>query len=368
MTTPTPNLGMTTWNSTTDASAVTFSVFRAGEAGISPTSNINILDSYAGLTSASLSDLKNRSVYVVPAIYVSPNYYESNSVTGFTSYNNGQLIDLSLDTTSASSTMVNINALGAKTLKKIDSSGSTVDVTTGDIEKNKDYLFRYASSYWLWIGGGGGTGGIASISGSGIMSDTTGSVVKHNVSGVTSASYNRVLTDQYGHITSGSVSLASTTGFGDVEFATVQETTDIEDETRAITAHGLAYSLYGKKIINISAIDPFTTLSIGDGKAMWTVPAELDYYTLVNAHAAIYTVSSASTPTFQIHNVTDGVDILSTPITIDVSEYNSYTAAVQPVISASYRGLTVGDRIRFDCDVSGSGTKGMDIMLTCQLL
>jgi hypothetical protein len=202
MTTSTPNLSMTLYNSTTDASAITFSTFRAGIAGISPTSNFNLLDTYAGLVSASLLDQKNRSVYVVPAIYVSPNYYEANSVTGFTSYNSGQLIDLSLDTTSGSSTTVNINALGAKALKKIDSSGSTIDVTTGDIEKNKEYLFRYTGSYWMWIAIGGGTG-TASIAGSGIMSDTTGSVVKHNVSGVTPGNYTALnaTIDSEGHIT-----------------------------------------------------------------------------------------------------------------------------------------------------------------------
>ncbi len=202
MTTSTPNLGMTIVNSTTDASAVTFATFRALIDGVSPTSNFNLLDTYAGLVSASLTYQKNRSVYIVPAIYVSPNYYESNSVTGFTSYNTGQLIDLSLDTTSASATTVNINALGAKSLKKIDSSGSTIDVTTGDIEKNKEYLFRYTGSYWMWIAVGGGTG-TTSIAGSGIMSDTTGSIVKHNVSAVSPGSYiaANITVDSTGHVT-----------------------------------------------------------------------------------------------------------------------------------------------------------------------
>lgn len=43
------------------------------------------------------------------------------------------------------------------------------------------------------------------MSGSGVMSDTTGSTIKHNASGIISGSYNKVLVDTYGHITSGSI-------------------------------------------------------------------------------------------------------------------------------------------------------------------
>ena len=45
---------------------------------------------------------------------------------------------------------------------------------------------------------------ISSISGSGVMSNTTGSEVRHNTSGVTSGSYNKIQVDAYGHITGGS--------------------------------------------------------------------------------------------------------------------------------------------------------------------
>lgn len=43
------------------------------------------------------------------------------------------------------------------------------------------------------------------ISGSTIMSDTTGSSVKHNISGITAGSYNRVEVDKWGHAISGSI-------------------------------------------------------------------------------------------------------------------------------------------------------------------
>lgn len=45
---------------------------------------------------------------------------------------------------------------------------------------------------------------VSSIAGSAIMTNTTGSVVKHNTSGITSGSYTRVQVDAYGHVTAGS--------------------------------------------------------------------------------------------------------------------------------------------------------------------
>jgi hypothetical protein len=47
---------------------------------------------------------------------------------------------------------------------------------------------------------------LAGIAGSGIMSTTTGSQIKHNASGVTAGSYVKVNVDVYGHVTSGSAS------------------------------------------------------------------------------------------------------------------------------------------------------------------
>ena len=45
----------------------------------------------------------------------------------------------------------------------------------------------------------------APISGSSVMSDTSGSEVRHNLSGITTGSYNKVEVDVFGHITGGSI-------------------------------------------------------------------------------------------------------------------------------------------------------------------
>ncbi len=68
-------------------------------------------------------------------------------------------------------------------------------------------------------------------------------------------------------------------------------------------------------------------------------------------------------PAIQIHNVTDAVDMLSTKITIEEDEYNSWDAATAPVINTSNDDVVTGDRIRVDVDIAGAGAKGLDVIL-----
>lgn len=123
----------------------------------------------------------------------------------------------------------------------------------------------------------------------------------------------------------------------------------------------------GKRVIQVKVIDDLTTLTTGDGKVIFLVPQELNGYNLVGANAFVTTVSSSGTPTIQIRNVTDAVDMLSTRITIDANEYTSYTAAAAAVVDATYDDVATGDRLAVDVDVAGTGAKGLGIVLTFQL-
>lgn len=163
------------------------------------------------------------------------------------------------------------------------------------------------------------------------------------------------------------VDAASTTAAGKIEVATAAETTTGTDAGRAVSPDGLAGSDYGKRIIQIKVIDDVTTLTTGDGKVHFFIPPELNGYNLVDADAAVSTVSSSGTPTIQIANVTDSVDMLSTLITIDVSEKTSYTAAIAPVINTATDDVATGDNLRIDVDVAGTGAKGLTIILSFQL-
>lgn len=107
-----------------------------------------------------------------------------------------------------------------------------------------------------------------------------------------------------------------------------------------------------------------STLATGDGQAIMVIPASVNGMNLIAAHAFVTTASSSGTPTVQIRNVTDAVDMLSTRITIDASEYTSYTAASAPVINSAYDDVATGDLFAVDVDVAGTGAKGLGVVLT----
>jgi hypothetical protein len=105
-------------------------------------------------------------------------------------------------------------------------------------------------------------------------------------------------------------------------------------------------------------------LTTGDGKYIFTIPFELDGYNLTKAEGTLTTVSSSGAITMQVRNITDSVDMLSTAITIDVSEFNSYTAATPSVVNTSYDDVATGDRIAIDIDAAGTGAMGAGVILT----
>lgn len=123
----------------------------------------------------------------------------------------------------------------------------------------------------------------------------------------------------------------------------------------------LSNAKYDKRGFEIIVLTNDDVLTNGDGKGnfVFTVPAEYDGWKLISPSGGVFTVSTSGTPTFQLHNITKAVDILSTLITVDINEFNSFTAATAPVVNTSNNTVNTGDRIRADCDVSGTGTKGM---------
>ena len=106
-------------------------------------------------------------------------------------------------------------------------------------------------------------------------------------------------------------------------------------------------------------IAPFT----GDGITHFTVPSTMDGKNLFTAQAHVYTVGTGGSLTnIQLHNSTTGYDMLSTPITIDLSESDSSTAATPPVIGGN-NSVSTGDVIRVDVDAGATNTKGLEIRM-----
>lgn len=134
----------------------------------------------------------------------------------------------------------------------------------------------------------------------------------------------------------------------------------IDDILSALDA--VYYDQRGFEIILLSNLDALTTGN-RKGEVDFTVPALINGWDLIDADAFVMTPSTSGTPTFNIYNVTDSVNMLSTGITVDINEYSSYSAASQPVIDTAHDDVATGDRLRFDCSVAGTGTKGYGIIM-----
>ena len=103
-------------------------------------------------------------------------------------------------------------------------------------------------------------------------------------------------------------------------------------------------------------------LEVGDGQIQFTIPEYLDGKDIYDFHIAIYDPSSSGQVEVQLRNITKGVDVLSTPATIDQGEYNSFTAATQPVVDGSNNTVNTGDRMAVDVDQAGTDVLGLDVV------
>jgi hypothetical protein len=82
-------------------------------------------------------------------------------------------------------------------------------------------------------------------------------------------------------------------------------------------------------------------------------------FTITEVFATVATASSSGLPSIQIQQ--NGLDILSTAITIDVGEKTSRTATTPVVIADNT--LDINGVITFDIDAIGTGVTGLVIYL-----
>ena len=106
-------------------------------------------------------------------------------------------------------------------------------------------------------------------------------------------------------------------------------------------------------------IAPYT----GNGITHFVVPSTLGGKNLQSAQAHVYTVGSGGSITnVQLHNLTTGDDMMSTPITIDLSENDSSTAATPSVVGGD-NSVSTADVIRIDVDAVATNTKGLEVRM-----
>lgn len=116
-----------------------------------------------------------------------------------------------------------------------------------------------------------------------------------------------------------------------------------------------------------------TTVTTGNGKAYFRIPASLDGYNLTNVGAQVGNAQSTSgTPTVQVARLraaTAGgartaTDALSPVLTIDINEWDSKDATATSYVNPSAKDMSEGDLLRVDVDVAGTGTQGLLVTFT----
>lgn len=102
---------------------------------------------------------------------------------------------LKLDTDSAGTVTLNINALGTKSVTKVNSSGSIVNITGAELQSNRYYMFTYDGTQWVWVNAdsadqvyhGGTSGNVVLVASDGSISDsvTQSNLIKNTVNSST---------------------------------------------------------------------------------------------------------------------------------------------------------------------------------------
>lgn len=112
------------------------------------------------------------------------------------------------------------------------------------------------------------------------------------------------------------------------------------------------------------ASDQTVDLSTGDGKAYIVIPASFNGMNLVRVRSNVITAGTTGTSDFQIHNLTQAADMLSTKLTIDSGGTSSGTAVTPAVIDTNNDDVATGDVLRLDIDaVSTTAPKGLFLIM-----
>ena len=144
-----------------------------------------------------------------------------------------------------------------------------------------------------------------------------------------------------------------------------QGATGPQGSTGVVGATGSSGSPFPRDIV-VLVSDYETSITVKDDVVIIPVPASLNGKNILSVQGFLVVPSSSGTPTIQLVRYHEGspVDVLSTSLTIDVSEYSSYTAAVPSVVNTSNDLLSTGDFLSVNIDVAGTNAKGLSVVIT----
>ena len=146
----TTNYGLATYNASTDQSE-NFLDYRTAIAGVSAASNMSLIDDAMNDNAVAITALEARkNIVAVSATYDSPNTYLA-TVSAITAYTADDVIALKLDTDSDGTVTLNINSLGAKSVMKIDSSATAINLAGSDMRADREYNCKYDGARYVWM-------------------------------------------------------------------------------------------------------------------------------------------------------------------------------------------------------------------------
>ena len=123
-------------------------------------------------------------------------------------------------------------------------------------------------------------------------------------------------------------------------------------------------SVFFNRTLIIKVIADTLPTYVGNGIARITCPSDLNSLVLSSVGAHVYTAGVTGTTTIKIYNETDGVHMLTTPMTIDSSEVDTSTAATPAVIDIDNDDIDTADVLRFDITtISTTAANGLELRL-----
>ena len=123
-------------------------------------------------------------------------------------------------------------------------------------------------------------------------------------------------------------------------------------------------SVFFNRTLIIKVIADTLPTYVGNGIARLTCPSDLNSLVLSSVGAHVYTAGTTGLTTIKIYNETDGVHMLTTPMTIDSSEVDTSTAATSAVIDTDNNDISTANVLRFDITtISTTAANGLELRL-----